>query len=148
MSHTLYLAGPMRGRRDFNFPAFLDMAAALRRAGHEVFCPAEHDIERYGMDAFRSETGDLADIPEAVDFDLRRSLGADLEFICTRATGVAVLRDWDRSSGAKAEVATAIALGIPVFRPLFDQITGAILYRVTPTITAVETVRLTGDRHR
>ena len=38
---TLYIAGPMRGYPDHNFPAFRAAAAALRRAGYGVVNPAE-----------------------------------------------------------------------------------------------------------
>ena len=42
----LYLAGPMRSIKDFNFPAFNAAAAKLRAAGHEVFNPAEKGLEK------------------------------------------------------------------------------------------------------
>lgn len=37
----VYIAGPMTGLPDFNFPAFHAAAAAWRAAGWEVFNPAE-----------------------------------------------------------------------------------------------------------
>lgn len=40
-----YLAGPMRGLPQLNFPAFFDAAQKLRDAGWFVFCPAELDIK-------------------------------------------------------------------------------------------------------
>lgn len=38
----------------------------------------------------------------------------DLGMICAHAEAVVVLPDWENSSGAKAEVALAGAIGIPV----------------------------------
>ena len=51
MSHKYYLAGPMTNIPLFNFPAFNAAAKHLRSQGHEVFNPAERDIERHaGVD--------------------------------------------------------------------------------------------------
>lgn len=37
----LYIAGPMTGLPDLDFPAFHEAAAKLRAQGHEVINPAE-----------------------------------------------------------------------------------------------------------
>lgn len=107
----VYLAGPMRGIPEFNKPAFRAAAALIRAAGHEVFSPVEYDESR-GHD-FTGLTGDMAQIPE---FNLREALGADLAWICAEAHAVAVLPGWENSLGATAEVATARALGLPVWK--------------------------------
>ena len=106
----IYIAGPMRGIEEFNFPAFHAAAARLRAAGHVVFDPAEHD-ESTGFDA-TGLTGheDLA----GLGFDLRAALGADLAWITSTAEAVCVLGGWARSKGASAEVCVAVALGLPV----------------------------------
>ena len=110
----LYLAGPMRGIPEFNFPAFHKAAAELRAAGYEVFNPAERDIERDGKDWGKVvPSGDLAAI-EQQGFSLRVALGEDLEWICKHAEGIALLPGWENSIGATAEYATAIALGLKV----------------------------------
>ncbi len=41
----LYLAGPMRGIKDYNFPTFMEMAKRLRSMGLQVWNPAERDIK-------------------------------------------------------------------------------------------------------
>lgn len=108
----VYLAGPMRGLPDFNFPAFDNATATLRNDGYEVFNPAERDRVEDGFDATGMDgTENLSDY----GFDLRVALGADLEWITTHADAVVVLPGWRESSGALAEVATARALGLDVF---------------------------------
>lgn len=44
----VYLAGPMRGLPQFNFPAFDAGAATLEALGHEVFNPADRDRGKIG----------------------------------------------------------------------------------------------------
>ena len=110
----LYLAGPMRGYPAFNYPAFHAAANRLRILGHEVFSPAERDIERDNKDWGEiSPSGDLAEA-ETKGFSLRDALGDDLNYICREAEGVAMMPGWIHSKGAIAEKATAEALGLKV----------------------------------
>lgn len=110
----IYVAGPMRGYPEFNFPAFHAAAARLRAEGHTIFSPAEKDEEVHGKD-FSSAfpTGSL-EAAESSGFSLRRALGDDLRWICTEAEGVYLLKGWEASKGALAEKATAEALGLEV----------------------------------
>ena len=111
----IYIAGPMRGIPEFNFPAFHTAARQLEAAGHEVFNPAAHD-ESNGFDpSGRTGNEDLT----AIGFNLRGALGADLAWITANADAVCVLVGWDQSRGARAEVAVAEALGLPV-RGIWD----------------------------
>lgn len=97
----LYLAGPMRGIPDFNFPVFNRVATVLRAVGYEVFNPAEKGLEKHKDAASES----LA---------FRRAVFAlDTEWICQEADGIALLPLWHDSKGAKAEEALAAAIGIP-----------------------------------
>jgi hypothetical protein len=110
-----YLAGPMRGIPEFNFPAFHAAAAKLRAEGHEVFNPAEKDIERHGTDISKGNaTGDEAQSAKEHGFNLRVALGQDLAYICAEAECIALLPGWENSKGARAELATANALGLVV----------------------------------
>jgi nucleoside 2-deoxyribosyltransferase len=108
----LYLAGPMRGLPAFNFPAFNEAAALLRAAGHEVFSPADRD-SHVGFDP-TGMAGTDAELDRA-HFSVREALGADLGWICAEADAIALLDGWERSLGTAAEVATARALGLPVY---------------------------------
>ena len=110
----LYLAGPMRGYPHFNFPAFHRGAAKLRAEGHDVFNPAERDVERDGKDwSVEVPDGNIAAATEK-GFSLRVALGEDLAWICSEAEGIALLPEWEHSKGARAEKATAEALGLHI----------------------------------
>lgn len=110
----IYLAGPMTGIPNFNYPAFHAAAAKLRADGHFVFSPAERDMERDGKDwGEESATGNLEEA-KAKGFDRRRALLDDLEFICREADAVALLPGWENSTGAAAERATALALKLEI----------------------------------
>lgn len=112
----IYVAGPMRGIPEFNFPSFHAAAAKLRAEGHEVFNPAERDIKVHGADISKGNaTGDEALATAQHGFNLREALKDDLEFICLHADAVALLPGWNSSRGAIAEAATARALGLLVF---------------------------------
>lgn len=92
-ANRLYLAGPMTGLEDFNFPAFNAMAAKLRARGYQVENPAEHGVV------------DDADWADYMAYDLTR-LG-----LCGM---VAVLPGWENSKGARLEVHIARELGMRV----------------------------------
>ncbi len=108
----IYLAGPMRGHRDFGFPRFHAATRALRDNGHTVFNPAERDEQAFG-DVFRSETGDLDDIAH-VGFDLHQAMRIDLDWIVNSASVVALLSGWRLSAGARLEARVGLALGLRV----------------------------------
>lgn len=111
----IYLAGPMRGLPNFNFPAFQAGAKYLRDLGHTVFSPAEADVARVGKDIFTGTDGTTPD----PDFNLRDAIGEDLNYITWHAEGVALLPGWEQSLGVAVEVALARFLQIPV-APLED----------------------------
>ena len=110
----LYIAGPMRGIPEFNFPAFLVAAQRLEKMGHTCFNPAQRDIDEHGEQVYKGLKGDLREIAH-LGFDLRTSFSFDMGFICREAEGIVLLDGWENSSGAKAELAVCIALGIPAY---------------------------------
>lgn len=102
----LYLAGPMRGKPYFNFPAFRSAREALRLAGYEVACPAERDEQ----DGFQpDESGS-----NLVGWDARGSLTWDATNVLN-ADAIAVLPSWQESVGASWEITAAQIAHIPVF---------------------------------
>jgi hypothetical protein len=111
----VYVGGPMRGIPEFNFPAFNAAAEKLKAEGHIVFNPAAKDNERHGKDISK---GNLAGCEEVAakehGFNLRVALGDDLAWICAEADAIALLPGWENSKGARAEHATALALGLGV----------------------------------
>lgn len=121
----LYIAGPMQGIPNFNFPLFNQVSEAARNSGHEVFNPAARDIERHnGVDiSADNHTGDVKEAIKNHGFNLRDALGDDLRYICQQADGIVMLPGWENSKGARAEHATAVALGLTI---IYFQEQGAV----------------------
>lgn len=109
---VIYLAGPMQGYAEFNFPLFNAVAWALREDGSTVFNPAEKDIERHdGADISKGNNeGSLDKVKASHGFSLRAALADDLKFICEQANCIVLLPGWEKSNGAMAEHRTAVAL--------------------------------------
>ena len=118
MKRACYLAGPMRSVPGFNYPAFHAAAKQLRKAGWAVFNPAEMDIalDDGGPDLTMSieEQG-----VRAGDYShARRCAHRDTVLIiqklrAERGDAIVTLEGWQRSVGARAEVAVAEWVGLP-----------------------------------
>lgn len=91
----LYLAGPMTGRPQHNYPTFHAEAAALRELGYEVVNPAEHYTTPEGV---RWE--------DAMRLALRALLDCD---------AIVLLPGWARSRGALLETDVARQLGMKLY---------------------------------
>ena len=111
----IYLAGPMRGYENFNFPAFHRAAGQLRNSGHEVFSPAEKDEEQFGKEPFMGKASLQETKASNAGFALRKALLIDLDYICTCADAICLMGGWELSKGAVAESAVANALGLRRF---------------------------------
>lgn len=123
----IYIAGRMRGEKDFNFSLFDSTADRLRSLGHLVFSPAEHDRDVCG-DTFKSETGDPNDLTNG--FDLAKAFEWDAKTIIHDVDTVVFLDGYQDSVGAMAEMAIAKLMG----RGLLDQ-------NLTPIFDALETAK-------
>jgi len=112
---NIYIAGPMTGIPQFNFGEFYKAQAHFEALGYNVFNPAEKDNEKHGEEfGWNSPDGDPKTIADKYGFNLRETLGMDLEFICKEADAIYMLKGWEKSSGANAEHKTAIALGLEI----------------------------------
>lgn len=107
---TIYVAGPMRGLPDYNFPQFDAAAQALKDEGWSVINPADTDRNEGGTDTCPHEF-DPNTSYEDREF-MRVAMARDISAICNRCTAIYMLKGWERSSGAKAEHAVAQAIGI------------------------------------
>lgn len=89
----LYVAGPMAGLPEFNYPAFFAAEKRLQKYGYDTFNPARTEGREDWSWADYMRVG-IADV-----------LASD---------GVAVLPGWESSRGARLEVHVAVELGLPV----------------------------------
>lgn len=98
---TWYLAGPMSGYPEYNYPVFEDAARVLRMTGvklvspHEVAWPDNHEK--------LSET-DLWEY-------MMKATGKALN----NCQGIILMKGWPQSRGAKAELEFAMAHNWPVW---------------------------------
>lgn len=99
MSNTLikpYIAGPMSGYPEFNYPAFFAMENKLRDLGvTDILNPVY---------IANGETN------HPYDFYIRHSLG-----MLIQAQSIVMLNGWKGSKGAELEYHTAKTMGIPIF---------------------------------
>ncbi|HRQ75567.1 MAG TPA: DUF4406 domain-containing protein [Phycisphaerales bacterium] len=93
-TRRIYIAGPMTGHAEYNFPAFHRAARRLQEAGWEVLNPAEN-------------FGGRTDLPRTsyMRVDLAMLLQCD---------AVALLEGWQNSAGAKLEYLLARELGLDI----------------------------------
>lgn len=92
----IYVAGPMTGIAELNFPAFHAEAARLRALGHVVVNPAEINSD-----------------PTAAWHVCMRQ---DIAQLVT-CDALQLLPGWERSKGAGIEVRLAGDLAMPVYTP-------------------------------
>ena len=119
---SAYLAGPMRGIEEYNFPAFRKQTAWLRGLGWKVFSPAERDE----MDSTIDHTLDVAGWQgsRGLDYFMAYDLKAVCEMDC-----VICLPGWEHSQGARLETVTAVEINHPVFVIEYDDPHGTRVLR-------------------
>jgi len=86
---TVYLAGPMTGIKNHNYPRFFRGEARLKKYGYKVINPAR--LNKAGENWVSC-------------------LRNDLHHIVTKCDTIALLKGWQFSEGARLELAVAIRL--------------------------------------
>lgn len=119
---TYYLAGPMSGLPQFNYPKFHRLAATLRDYGFTIISPAEQDSKDMQVAAMSSTDG-LVDGKKPVDSATVVFQGEtwgdvmarDVKLIFEKCDGVIAMDDWYKSKGARLEVFISRLLGKPTY---------------------------------
>lgn len=111
----IYLAGPMTGLPEFNYPLFHAAAARLRALGHTVLNPAENPVPPCG-----SWQGYM-----------RMALAQLVQ--CER---IVLLPGWTESRGALIERKLAQVLGMEVVH-----FTDAVMLELVPLVSALDQPR-------
>lgn len=93
----IYIAGPMTGMPEFNYPAFREAAQRLRNAGATVVSPAEMG-RKYGT-------------PEEISASQAKLAELMIEELDALGTcdAIYLLKGWHRSVGAKRELYLALS---------------------------------------
>ena len=110
---TIYIAGPMRGYEDGNFPAFDRQARVLERQGWVVINPAEMDRQEGEPPNGHLEFDPTTDY-EDQEF-MRDALKRDCVAICDKCTAMYMMSEFETSRGAKTEWHLAKALGLKIY---------------------------------
>ena len=97
MEKTIYIAGPMTGLPEWNYPAFNAAAAELRAAGYDVVNPAEMGAQYGTPDEINANPEMLADL-------IHEELDAVAE-----CDALYLLPGWEKSPGTRRELEVALA---------------------------------------
>jgi len=107
----VYIAGKMRGVKDFNKYAFNEAEKYLIGLGFDAVNPVA--IDESNNIVLVSETGDINDIIGFTQEDLKSVIRRDVEAVIG-CDAVYMLNGWETSKGARAERAIALWLGLTI----------------------------------
>ena len=109
----LYLGGKMVGLPGLGFGEFDMAATTLRKRGHTVFNPADHD-RQCGFNPDEDYLGTYVDIDKS-GFSRKAALRADFDWIFSTSQGMVALENWPSSPGTRFEIAAHQSIFLPVW---------------------------------
>ena len=116
----VYIAGPMTGYPEFNFPAFFAKEEELAAQGWVVANPANKEDEKELMKDDSYTSGD-AKGAVAAGFDFRSAFLWDATKVI-EGNAIYMLKGWEQSPGARAEhaIATVIQKHYPDYQIMYE----------------------------
>lgn len=105
----IYIAGPMSGYPEFNFPKFFETERKLLNDGWIVFNPANKvDEVEIALQVEAYSTGNALELI-AGGFNFRKAYTWDVVKVI-EANAIYMLKGWETSPGATGEHAVAVAM--------------------------------------
>lgn len=101
MEHKWYLAGPMTGLPEYNFPQFAAAKRDLEECGFDILSP--HEIDH----------GETPETRGSLHYTEYLRAGFKMLLECR---GIIMLPNWTKSRGAVAEFNLAVSLDMPVMQ--------------------------------
>lgn len=128
-----YLAGPMTGIPQFNYPLFYSAAEILREMGLQIYSPAEMDDPTTVKAAMASKDGSADDYASDGKGTWGEFLARDVKLIADELGGIILLPNWYKSKGARLEAFVSINCNYPSYEYTFSILNdfGGGLERVT-----------------
>ena len=102
---SIYIAGPMSGYPEFNFPAFFSAQEKLEAEGWTVFNPAAKETEKEVQKDVSFASGDNT-VLVSNGWDYKTAFMWDCDKVIN-GDAIYMLPGWEKSAGASAEHAIA-----------------------------------------
>ncbi|KKL76575.1 hypothetical protein LCGC14_2043510 [marine sediment metagenome] len=118
MKKSCYIAGPMRGIPEYNYPVFMSATELLRNLDWKVYNPAEMDIKAEPETDWTALTLEQQKIHDTV-VNIRQFADRDINIILHKlraenGDAIFTLPGWESSIGALAEIAVARWVLLPI----------------------------------
>lgn len=104
----IYIAGPMSGYPQFNFPAFFAAQKKFEAEGWKVWNPANKDGEEGVKEDVSFATGNDQQLMKS-GWDFKEAYLWDVEKVIN-SDAIYMLPGWEKSAGARGEHAVAVSI--------------------------------------